>query len=1093
MTLKVYHVILHRTEDLDAFYADMETPGGYLHIPDRAVDYAARLPFSKVTAYRLTDEEAEQVKQDPRVRAVEPALEDHGIFAKPTWTDTGQWRKDDGANATNSQQNWALYQCTRDTISTTYGTDGTALVISQTSANAEGKDVDVIVVDGIPNLDHPEFAVNADGTGGSRIIQYNWFQHTDSVTGGAYANGTWDYTTESLGDSENNNHGTHVMGTVAGNRQGWARKANLYSISPYGSNYNWTSTGISSSYVFDYVRAFHRNKSINPRTGRKNPTIINNSWGYSYPDTGNIIDSAGSVERIVFRGTTYNGPFTTEQMLNYGVPPYWAYTKAAVDAGIPIEVADGVYTTPPAKVTSIGWKLTTPATKTQECIDDGIIVVSAAGNSSQYIDSSNGDDYNNKLFLKYNAFPATISAFQGASDSAIYYHRGSAPGNTSLCIGNASIYQNNQREFSSNFGPRIDLFAPGDEIISAIRHNDFYDNIVTDPRNASYYYGIIGGTSMSAPQVTGVLASILQINPDFRQADAKRYIQGTAFTGAMFDSSTDWGNVTTYGWNTLYALSTDLKDTVDLYLRYREERASVGVTLPKINNRERPTTGVLWPRPKVIKTRRSTGDILYPSPDADLALAPLDAQTSYAGTFTANFVGDSAITYTGDFTTDYTSIDIYVNDSTGLDYSPAYASGYIGDFTAVYTGNYLGAYEGNYNLTYASTAYLSRYSATDYIGSDGSYETSYNSFYEGPSGTYLATYVGTMAYFGDYVVSPDELDYTTDYGVGIKYTGDYQGPAHPGFETNYIGSYQSEVQEGGGTFLDSVTYSGNFISDYSNPTDYVSDYTGNYVANYLATIIVYSSEYISNYAGNYTLEGYTGDFLANFTGTEAYTSDSAGDGAIIISDYLGTYTGNYVDSGDASYIGSYLGDFSANYTGNFSSNLEYTGGDGGTYLGAYLGNFSAIYTGNYVGGAYQATYVGASNTSLNVTNNGASNYIIDSASNPTLTLERDTTYTFNLSVGGHPFWIKTAATTGTGDQFNTGVTNNGAETGTLTFTPDSAAPSTLYYICQYHSGMVGTINIVAAGSTDYVTVFTGVDQENYIGDFTTSFTGGYNA
>ncbi len=530
-----------------------------------------------------------------------------------------------------------------------------------------------------------------------------------------------------------------------------------------------------------------------------------------------------------------------------------------------------------------------------------------------------------------------------------------------------------------------------------------------------------------------------------------------------------------------------------MYLRYREERASVGVTVPKINSRERPTTGVLWPRPKVIKTRRSTGDILYPSPDADLALAPLAAQTSYAGNFTANFVGDSAITYTGDFTTDYTSIDIYVNDSTGLDYSPAYASGYIGDFTAVYTGNYLGAYEGNYNLTYASVAYLSLYSTTDYVGPDGSYETSYNGFYEGPSGTYLATYIGTVDYLGDYVISPDELDYTTVYNSGLaqNYQVDYQGPAHPGFETNYIGSYQSETQEGGGTFLDSVTYSGNFISDYSNPTDYVTDYSTDDIEAYLGALF-YASSYTADYSGNYTLEGYTGDFLANFTGTEGYTSDSAGDGAIIISNYLGTYTANYVDSGDASYIGSYLGDFSVNYTGNFSSNLEYTGGDGGTYLGAYLGNFSTIYTGNYVGGAYQATYVGASNTSLNVSNDGASNYIIDSASNPTLTLERDTTYTFNLSVSGHPFWIKTAPNTGTGDQFNTGVTNNGAQTGTLTFAVDSSAPSTLYYICQFHSGMVGTINIVSAGATSYVGDYAGISLEGYIGDFTSTFTGAYS-
>jgi hypothetical protein len=46
------------------------------------------------------------------------------------------------------------------------------------------------------------------------------------------------------------------------------------------------------------------------------------------------------------------------------------------------------------------------------------------------------------------------------------------------------------------------------------------------------------------------------------------------------------------------------------------------------------------------------------------------------------------------------------------------------------------------------------------------------------------------------------------------------------------------------------------------------------------------------------------------------------------------------------------------------------------------------------------------------------------------------------------FWIKTAATTGTGDAYNTGVTNNGDDVGTITWTVDLDAPSTLYYICQ---------------------------------------------
>jgi hypothetical protein len=101
-------------------------------------------------------------------------------------------------------------------------------------------------------------------------------------------------------------------------------------------------------------------------------------------------------------------------------------------------------------------------------------------------------------------------------------------------------------------------------------------------------------------------------------------------------------------------------------------------------------------------------------------------------------------------------------------------------------------------------------------------------------------------------------------------------------------------------------------------------------------------------------------------------------------------------------------------------------------------------------------------TVYNVSTNGASNYVIDGNSNPTLTLVRGVTYTFNVNASGHPFWIKTVATTGTDNQYNDGVTNNGTQSGTITFVVANNAPSTLYYICQFHGMMVGTINIVDA-------------------------------
>ena len=103
-------------------------------------------------------------------------------------------------------------------------------------------------------------------------------------------------------------------------------------------------------------------------------------------------------------------------------------------------------------------------------------------------------------------------------------------------------------------------------------------------------------------------------------------------------------------------------------------------------------------------------------------------------------------------------------------------------------------------------------------------------------------------------------------------------------------------------------------------------------------------------------------------------------------------------------------------------------------------------------------------TTITVQNSGASDYIFTAeglqGNDPTLTLVRGKIYEFEVSAGGHPFWIKTSQGTGSSNQYNEGITNNGTSNGKLTFTVSSDAPSTLYYNCQFHGSMTGIINIV---------------------------------
>ncbi len=87
-------------------------------------------------------------------------------------------------------------------------------------------------------------------------------------------------------------------------------------------------------------------------------------------------------------------------------------------------------------------------------------------------------------------------------------------------------------------------------------------------------------------------------------------------------------------------------------------------------------------------------------------------------------------------------------------------------------------------------------------------------------------------------------------------------------------------------------------------------------------------------------------------------------------------------------------------------------------------------------------------------------FFADSSVNPTLYLNRGQKYNFVLTAASEPFYIKTAASTGTGDQYTKGVTGNGTQFGTVTFTPTMDADSALFYQSSVTGGYGGTIKVI---------------------------------
>jgi hypothetical protein len=168
------------------------------------------------------------------------------------------------------------------------------------------------------------------------------------------------------------------------------------------------------------------------------------------------------------------------------------------------------------------------------------------------------------------------------------------------------------------------------------------------------------------------------------------------------------------------------------------------------------------------------------------------------------------------------------------------------------------------------------------------------------------------------------------------------------------------------------------------------------------------------------------------------------------------YAGNFNTSGIVSATGNIIGanvftGGSISATGNLQSGNVLTGG-----LVSATGNI----TGNYILG--NGSQLANTGQHFRFTNVNAANYIVDGVYNdPPISLIRGQTYYFDMAAGStHPLWIKTAPTLGTGNAYNTGVTNNGINSGQITFTVPWDAPNLLYYQCQNHVGMGGYLQIV---------------------------------
>lgn len=442
-------------------------------VPDRSVDVAKlRSNNKRNTHYALTDAEAQALRNDSRIEAVERI--DLTGKAIPFAIQSGTFSRND-----STSQNWGLLRHTNTSSVPTLGSSST----NPYNYVLDGTGVDVVIMDTGVQADHPEFQ---DAEGVSRVQQIDWSQYDSDWTSGTVS----PY-------QDTHGHGTHVAGTVAGKTHGWAKNARIYSI----NNVDGAVDQMNEADAFDSLIAWHKSKNgsrptvVNASYGKVQALVsINNGNGFVMydPDTGQYT-SVGT-------GGVFRGVSNSSTQLSF-----WN------GRGL---VLGPTYTTSDPTITYnfVNFRSASTDADVQTALDEGIIFVTAAGNSSSKMDEPGGQDWDNRLTLT-------------GSITSYYYCRGKSPQTDSgndISVGALSSSGEESQEakaWFSNSGPGVDLYAAGQDIYSSV------------PTNS---YSHKQGTSMASPQVAGMCACLLQAHPDWTPAQVKNWMINNASLNEMY-------------------------------------------------------------------------------------------------------------------------------------------------------------------------------------------------------------------------------------------------------------------------------------------------------------------------------------------------------------------------------------------------------------------------------------------------------------------------------------------------------------------------------------------------------------------------------
>jgi len=551
------------------------------HIPDREVSCFDEKEHSPTRGtFLLTDEEAVTLGNHPHVEWIEldplsyPEEYPEPSLYEKRWGKSVKVYRDLGApnnpvstGATSGELDRTGWQIVRTGITTNgvyWGASTGNLPPTFTDVNYSltGKNVDVVIHDTGLLQYHPEFL---DENGRSRVrdivldgpyyidpdyfdnvipgVKYTksdgrvgiattaaaeWWSNSTRRSVGFSTIGTISissgYTADrAMGTSLNgqihlltSGHGTSSASLVAGKNFGLAFEANIWNMSGIG---NPSAMGTSIEQNYDCMKLFHLYKPVNPETGKKNPTLVNGSWGYQ------AAFYTASAVNYRFRGST--GTFTGNAAVTNQV--------TAMKTGLNNQVG-GTH-----KSWSSSSRSSSTDTAANEMISAGVLYVAAAGNNNQRL-GIGATDVDRLNYMSDNAFGTTDPRPefpagtvpcnhrdwmnpQGIGfDSATDFHPVICVGAMDDEISSVTLPLGETKASYSNNGPGIDVWSPADETLAAGVYGVAGYTDYTRADNPLFYDNNFNGTSAAAPVVCGLVALYLQTNPKATSRITKEWL-----------------------------------------------------------------------------------------------------------------------------------------------------------------------------------------------------------------------------------------------------------------------------------------------------------------------------------------------------------------------------------------------------------------------------------------------------------------------------------------------------------------------------------------------------------------------------------------